>query len=289
MEKDYIVFMDSGIGGLSTLAESYKLCPQKYIYFSDNANCPFGSKSNHQIFKLLETAINNLTSKYSVKTVVLACNTATTSSIKKLRSRFPNIKFIGTEPAIKLASSKGYKRITVLCTPATARQKKYINLTHQSKTFVSTHKMPKLAFLVEQFFCTQKFCVKLKLLKVLYAEKSRDVHSDALVLGCTHYCLIKSQISKIFGLPVFDGNFGVAKQVLFACNKFDRENNSNLDKLRKKQNDQQNFPKNAQNLLKNSQNFKNDIIFVFSNPTEAIKEKYMKTFMQILANKENLC
>ena len=117
MKKEYILVIDSGIGGLSTLCEIYKVLPANYIYFADNKNAPYGKHKKEDVYNFLETIIGSVCLKFKVSMVVLACNTATTTSIEKLRDKFTGIKFIGTEPAIKLAGSFGNKKILSVATP----------------------------------------------------------------------------------------------------------------------------------------------------------------------------
>ena len=134
MKKEYILFIDSGTGGLSTLSEVYKRISANFIYYADNKNCPYGSHSRKEILGFLKNILDEMFNKYEIFMVVLACNTATTSSIDKLRKLYPDKIFIGTEPAIKLANSLGYKKILVLSTPATAKQKKYRQLRSKLQT-----------------------------------------------------------------------------------------------------------------------------------------------------------
>lgn len=288
MKKDYILFIDSGIGGLSTLSETYKLFSRNFIYFSDNGHCPYGSRSNAEIFELLSEIVSKVKKNYDVDVVVLACNTATTSSISRLRLAFPKIKFIGTEPAIKLAEKKGCHDITVLCTPLTAKQEKYLHLAQNISANLSTIEMPTLASDIESFYTAKNLCNFSKLLKDIYYVKSK-AHGDALVLGCTHYVLASKLFKKYIDIPVIDGNFGVAKQVFLTCqskklkvftknNKFCKLKKPNFEKM---------VLKSFSCLTKIIT--KSEIHFMFSDTKKGLKEKYVKTFMQILANKSNMC
>ena len=102
MNNNPIGVFDSGIGGLSVLRQIIKLLPnEKYIYYADTDNVPYGLKTKEQILEYVENAIDFLNSK-KVKAIVVACNTATSVAIKDLRSDY-NIPIIGIEPAIKPA------------------------------------------------------------------------------------------------------------------------------------------------------------------------------------------
>ena len=102
MNNNPIGVFDSGIGGLSVLRQIIKLLPnEKYIYYADTDNVPYGLKTKEQILEYVENAIDFLNSK-KVKAIVVACNTATSVAIKDVRHDY-NIPIIGIEPAIKPA------------------------------------------------------------------------------------------------------------------------------------------------------------------------------------------
>ena len=104
-----IGMFDSGIGGLTILKELKKLLPNEdYIYYADSKNNPYGEKSDEELMKIVTNIVDFLISK-DVKIIVIACNTATTRCIKRLRLMYPNMLFVGTEPAIKVACDNNYK------------------------------------------------------------------------------------------------------------------------------------------------------------------------------------
>lgn len=264
MKKEYILFIDSGIGGLSTLAETYKILPANYIYFSDNKNHPYGKHSRKEILLFLKQIIDKVRNNFNIKIVVLACNTATTSAIESLRSFYRDLCFVGTEPAIKQAYDLGYRNILVLSTPLTAKQKKYKTLKLKfSDANISTKSMQNFAHNIEAFYHASSPLYNLKLIKDLFVIKNSAKNHDAIVLGCTHYCLVKRQIKQFAGLPLISGNSGVSMRV--------------FDKF--KQISEQ----------KNLQNMSLLPIFLFSTPSKSLEQKYIKIFSQILANHENVC
>ncbi|MBQ0144907.1 MAG: aspartate/glutamate racemase family protein [Bacteroidales bacterium] len=122
-----IGIFDSGSGGLSVLREIIKLLPQeRYVYYSDNANCPYGEKSVEFIQDRARKITDLLLSK-GARIIVVACNTATAAAIAMLREEYP-VKFIGMEPAVKpaaLSSRTGI--IGVLATAGTLKASKYLN------------------------------------------------------------------------------------------------------------------------------------------------------------------
>ena len=215
MKKEYILFIDSGVGGLSTLCEVYKVLPANYIYFADNKNAPYGNHTHDKIYEFVKEIIESVSKKYLVKMVVLACNTATTSSIKRLRSKFQTIKFVGTEPAIKLAYNKNNKRILSVVTPATSSQTKYKHLVSSLDAYIKNLPLKTFAKSIEDYYSKKQIWANFLMQKNIYTIAQKAKNFDCVVLGCTHYILAKDKICKIANLSAFDGNFGVSKQVLF--------------------------------------------------------------------------
>ncbi|MBU1084747.1 MAG: glutamate racemase [Candidatus Beckwithbacteria bacterium] len=186
--------IDSGLGGLSILkAITSKLKKENIIYLADHKYCPFGDKTTKEINQRLSLIMKFLLKK-NCKAVVIACNTVTTSSIKFLRSIYPTMHFIGTVPAIKPAIEKNLKHnIIVLATHKT------INSNYHQQMVDSLDKKGKVVGLacpglVEAIETGNKQKITLKLKKIL--KKIQDSYS-ALVLGCTHYILIKDLIKKL--------------------------------------------------------------------------------------------
>ena len=216
MSLEYFLFIDSGIGGISTLAHVSKLSNANYIYYADNKHCPYGSHSKEDVFGFLKEIILKIQKKHHLKAVILACNTATTTSIDQLRQRFPDIIFIGTEPAIKLASKMKFKNVLCLVTPSTAGQEKYLKLKKTCVDSKITTFSPKnLALKIENFSCDNSYFNLCMLLRDLFSilKKCQNHKFDCIVLGCTHYALIKDIIAKFTTLPLIDGNNGVANRI----------------------------------------------------------------------------
>ena len=94
---------DSGIGGLTVLEELKKMLPKEdFIFYADSANNPYGEKTDEELNGIVSNIVDFLIDK-GCKIIVIACNTATTRCIRYLREKYPDIVFIGTEPAVKLA------------------------------------------------------------------------------------------------------------------------------------------------------------------------------------------
>lgn len=219
MKKSYILFIDSGIGGLSTLYETIKVLNNNYIYFADTKFVPYGSKKVSFLHKRLSEIIVKMRKKYDIKIVVLACNTATTTSIKFLRKKFPSLKIIGTEPAVKVAIDNGFKKPAVIATPQTIR-----HLKARFKFKFKTISCPALATCIENNLTSNTLLNNFKLNKILYNLTITTQNNDCIVLGCTHYTFIKDKLSRLINKPMFNGNQGVARKILQGC----PENHKNI-------------------------------------------------------------
>ncbi len=215
MSKKYLLFYDSGIGGLTTMAETYlKVNCTDFLYFADDKNCPYGNKTADEIYDLVLSNILAIRAKYAISMIIIACNTATACTVEKLRKYFTDIIIIGTEPAIKpaLAQSKT-KNLLVIATALTLQQDKYRHLIALNKGVITSQKMPHLADKIERHF-VQKQPLKIsEEMKLIRKNILSNPLIDTLVLGCTHYSLIKQQLG-ILKLNIIDGNYGVAARVL---------------------------------------------------------------------------
>ena len=152
MNNNPIGVFDSGIGGLSVLNQIIKLLPnEKYIYYADTDNVPYGLKTKEQILEYVENAIDFLNSK-KVKAIVVACNTATSVAIKDVRHDY-NIPIIGIEPAIKPAiENRKNKKVLLMATPVTVKGEKIKDLIQklEANDIVELIAMPKLVEFAER-------------------------------------------------------------------------------------------------------------------------------------------
>ncbi len=209
MNKKIGIF-DSGIGGITTYYEIRKLLPyESFIYYADNRNNPYGDKNKQELIKICDRIVRYLISK-DVKMIIIACNTATTNCIKYLRETYPNIIFVGTEPAIKVACDKNYKNTLVMATPCTILSEKTQDLIAENKKEDQTIHLlgcDNLAYAIEKH--------NEELIDDLLREYLTGYENiDSVVLGCTHYPYIKDKIQKYFpNAEIIDGNVGVAKRV----------------------------------------------------------------------------
>ena len=191
-----IGIFDSGTGGLSVFKEIRKLLPEeRYIYFSDNAHCPYGEKSREYIIERSREITRFLLDK-GCDIIVVACNTATAAAIAVLREEFP-VRFIGMEPAVKPAvKSTRTGVVGVLATAGTLKADKYLNTREKFSEGVkiTEHVGQGFVELVEKGGLTGREAedvVRASLKPLL------DEGADRIVLGCTHYPFLWDTIAKI--------------------------------------------------------------------------------------------
>ena len=191
-----IGIFDSGIGGLSVFREIRKVLPeQSYVYYSDNAHCPYGEKTREYIIDRARAITRFLLDK-GCEIIVVACNTATAAAIATLRDEFP-VKFIGMEPAIKPAAQATKTGVVgVLATAGTLRATKYIDTRARwaQNVRIVEHIGQGFVELVEKGITTgpeAESTVRNSLMPLL------DAGADMIVLGCTHYPFLSETISKV--------------------------------------------------------------------------------------------
>ena len=202
---------DSGIGGLTVLDDLKEVLPNEdYLFYADSKNCPYGEKSDTELYDITSNIVDYLISN-ECKIIVIACNTATTRCIKYLRDKYKDMTFIGTEPAIKVACDRDYKNILVMATPATiSSERTSILVNENKKDYENIYLVPceGLADAIE----TDNFKKQEDIVSSIY-EEYKDKEIDAIVLGCTHYPHIKDLISKYFtNAELLDGGNGVARE-----------------------------------------------------------------------------
>ena len=211
--QDYIAVFDSGVGGISVLRHLRRLLPgERYLYFGDSANAPYGSRPTHQVRELTLAAAEKILTSYPVKALVIACNTATAAAVQDLRQKYPDLIVIGIEPALKLAADHfPGGRVGVMATEVTLREEKFDQLLSRfPHCRVEKIPAPGLVQLIEAGKTEGEEILAL-LQKILgpYVGKL-----DALVLGCTHYPFAAKAITQILGSQVtlLDGGDGTARE-----------------------------------------------------------------------------
>lgn len=203
---------DSGVGGISVLRELVRQMPgERFLYFGDSANAPYGGKTTEQIRSLAFAAAQRLLQQ-GAKALVVACNTATAAAIEELREKYPETIVVGVEPALKVAAERfpGGK-IGVMATPVTLREEKFARqLARFSEEEVYPIPVTGLVKLIEEGKGNSPEAEAL--LRDCLAPYIGKL--DAVVLGCTHYPFAAKTIGKILGekTALFDGGVGTASQ-----------------------------------------------------------------------------
>ncbi len=212
--QSYIAVFDSGVGGISVLRHLRRELPnERFVYFGDSANAPYGSRPTEQVRDLTLAAAKRLMEEYPLKALVIACNTATAAAVKDVRAAYPELIVIGIEPALKLAADHfPGGRIGVMATEVTLREEKFDLLLHRFDENCTIAKIPApgLVQLVEagKVDCAETDALLHKLLDH-YVGKL-----DALVLGCTHYPFAAKAISRVLGeeVALLEGGGGTARE-----------------------------------------------------------------------------
>lgn len=208
-----IAVFDSGVGGISVLRALVEELPhERFRYFGDSANAPYGEKSEDQILRLTHGHVGNLIDD-GAKAVVIACNTATSVAGPSLREAYPDTLFIGVEPALKPAA-EAYPggSILVMATPVTLALDKYHDLAARLDDTCTIHAVacPDLAARIER---GNLDAPDMRALVEGYVGSYRGA-VDAVVLGCTHYPFIAALIRDVLGsVESFDGGAGTARQL----------------------------------------------------------------------------
>lgn len=230
-----IGIFDSGAGGLSVLKEIRKVLPaEDYVYFADNANCPYGEKT---VKFVTERAmeISEMLIRMGADIIVVACNTATAAAISALRENYScpqkpetrekilglsggrrdHIRFIGMEPAVKPAINMTKSGVIgVLATAGTLKAEKYRHTKElaNGRVTVMEHVGQGFVELVENGITSgpeAEKTVRASLGPLL------DAGADTIVLGCTHYPFLTDVIKKIAGpdVTIIDPAPAVAKHL----------------------------------------------------------------------------
>ncbi len=203
---------DSGIGGITILQAVRDLLPnENYVYYGDSRNCPFGTKKLLELKQIVCAATEFLLKKRA-KIIIVACNTATTRTIDYLRETFPDVQFIGTEPAVKLACDSGASNILLLSTEGTAHSPRTQELIEKNIRPGQTIENVPCLGLAEAIETRDEKKILENLAKNFKKIENRE-EVDIVILGCTHYPLAKAEIQKFFPkAKLVDGGVGVAKQ-----------------------------------------------------------------------------
>lgn len=211
-QQGYIGVFDSGAGGISVLKRLVKLLPsERFVYFGDSANTPYGDKGEAWILKRSQMISEGML-RDGAKAIVIACNTATSVAAEPLRQAHPKVPIIGIEPALKPAAEAHPRgRILVLATEVTIKLDKYHRLARTYGSLADIHPVActGLADLIETGKLDGREMRDL-LERLIGSYRGRV---DGVVLGCTHYPFAAKQIRALLGdVPLYEGGPGTARQ-----------------------------------------------------------------------------
>ena len=200
VDKRPIGIFDSGVGGLTVVKQVINVLPKEdIVYFGDTARVPYGGKSKELVYKFSCQIINFLKEK-NVKAIIIACNTVSSNCYEDLKNKFKNIPIIevlqpGVASAINVTKNKN---IGVIGTEGTIRsgeyEKKIKNKIEDATVF--SKPCPLFVPFVEEGLLDNHITTDVV---KMYLEEFEDKNLDTLILGCTHYPLLKNVIKKVVG------------------------------------------------------------------------------------------
>ena len=216
--------LDSGIGGLTVLHEIHAILPHEpLVYLADSANLPYGSKSEAWIRDRTLQLAKALVREQNIKALVVACNTATAAAATNLRAVL-DIPVIGMEPAVKPASEATRNGVIgILATEGTIKSARLAGLlkAFADGLHVVTQPCPGLVELIES---SEPDSVELRQKVGQFLQPLLLQGADTIVLGCTHYPLLREMIHELVGpgIRIIDTGAAVARQTLHQLTRYDR-------------------------------------------------------------------
>jgi glutamate racemase len=216
MIKPTVCFIDSGIGGLSILEEVYGLNPGlDFIYCADKEYFPYGNLSEKVVIERVLSLAEKLEQKHHFDILVVACNTASTVVLPKLREMLEK-PVVGVVPAIKPAAMRtATKEICLLATAATVSREytKKLILDFAKGVKVELLGSNKLVELAEKKMLTNR--CRLEEIEEILDPIKKNPNIDVVVLACTHFPFLKAEIAKILGdrINLIDSGKAIARRV----------------------------------------------------------------------------
>ena len=218
MDNRSIGVFDSGLGGLTTVKQILKELPdENIVYFGDTGRVPYGTRSEETIIKYSKGDINFLLSK-DVKVIVIACGTASSVALPRIKGEY-TLPIIGVVEAAASAAVKATKngKIGIIGTPGTIKSGSYEAVIKEIMPECETFKRacPLFVPLVENGHFETEVA---HLVTKEYLEEIKEKGVDTLILGCTHYPLLKKTIGEFMGedVALIDAGAEVAKTLKVA-------------------------------------------------------------------------
>jgi glutamate racemase len=209
-----IGLFDSGVGGLSVAREVLRQLPsQPIVYLADQTHAPYGERPLAEI-RDFSGEITRFLQAQGARVIVIACNTASAAALHSLRRQFPEVPFVGMEPAVKPAAERTRTRhVGVIATPATFQGELFASLLDRfaANVVVHTQVCPELVPLVE---AGELDTAQARAALTRYLAPLASAGIDELVLGCTHYPFLRPLIDEVIGpgVDVIDPAPAVARQ-----------------------------------------------------------------------------
>lgn len=199
MSSKYIGIFDSGLGGLTAVKELMNILPDEpIIYFGDTGRVPYGSKSNETIIKYTKSDINFLNT-FDLKMIIIACGTASTIALPSVEKSL-DIPIVGVagEAARVAAETTKNKKVGIIGTAGSIRSGVYSKMLGEIDENIKTASVacPLFVSLVETGHTTGEIA---RLATEEYLDSLKKENIDTLILGCTHYPLLKETISEFMG------------------------------------------------------------------------------------------
>ncbi len=203
MNAQPIGIFDSGVGGLTVAHAVKQVLPgESIVYFGDTAHLPYGDKSAEAIRYYSEKITQFLLEEHKAKAILIACNSASASAFDIIRKQYPDKIIIDViDPVVQYLGTCNYKKIGVIGTKRTISSGTYEKKLKKSSpgTEVISMATPLLVPMIEEGFIFDD--ISNAIIRAYLTNQSLS-GIEALILGCTHYPIIKNQISKIFNFNV---------------------------------------------------------------------------------------
>lgn len=198
-----IGIFDSGVGGLTTAKEIKRLMPHEdFIYFGDTKNLPYGEKSKEAIVNY-SLKITQFLLDRGCKSIVIACNTATSNALKEVKELVGNqsLVFDVIQPVAEKVAYEIHQNIGVIATKATINSKLYKKSIRKYNKFINVEELatPLLVPAIEEGFINHPISQSI-IYNYLSNKKLKDI--ETLILGCTHYPLLMEEIKQYYGSRV---------------------------------------------------------------------------------------
>ena len=222
-----IGIFDSGVGGLTVAKEIQRLMPhENFIYFGDTKHLPYGEKSREAIIRY-SLKITRFLLENNCKAIVIACNTATANALNEVKELVGNqaLVFDVINPVAEKVAFEIHQNVGVIATKATVNSGLYRKSIRKHNKFINVQELatPLLVPAIEEGFINHPITHSI-IYNYLSDKKLKDI--ETLLLGCTHYPLVRDEIKKVYGsrVRVIDSPKRVASYIRDVLEKNDLQN-----------------------------------------------------------------